>query len=167
MRSARRSKIPDDRPLATLTLGGLLQLSDLNAFRRAIDRAEAALAVDGKGVDELDIMEAVNNRENLVLHTRKVSRRGDVPTLENFCAKHDLTFRRVTRGGGFTDTTERFWRPGLIIPHEFQINPNRGDVLYPMTFLLALRSHKVNLNDWVVSFQENFPTAIPPLEITS
>ncbi len=167
MSTLRRSSIPDERPLATLTVGGILTVADLNPFRRAIERSEASLAIDGSGVDELDIMEIVNQRHCLTLYSRKVSRHGDLVSIQNFCLKQNLTYRRVTRGGAFTDTTECFWRPGLVIPHKFQINFNTGDVLYPMTFLLALRTHKVNLNDWVLYFKENFPTEIPPLEVTS
>jgi len=159
--------IPDERPLATLKIGGELPLPALSALLRACDRAAASLVRDGSVPDEIDIVEIASQKKSLVLHSRKVTGGGDLTTLERFCQKNDLTYRRVTRGGAFADTTESFWRPGMVLPHKFQVNARTGDLLYPMTFLLALRNQKVNLNEWVLSFQDNFPTQIPPLDLVS
>ena len=169
MTDSRRQtdSIPDERPLATLTVGGSLPLISLPALLRACDRAAASLLPDGAVPDEIDIVEIAGENRSLSLHSRKVTGGGDLTTLERFCQKNDLTYRRVTRGGAMADTTECFWRPGMVLPHKFQINARTGDVLYPMTFLLALRSQKVNLNEWVLSFQDNFPTEIPSFDLVS
>ncbi|SDT86449.1 hypothetical protein SAMN05444156_0191 [Verrucomicrobium sp. GAS474] len=170
MTASRRSDpIPDERPLASIAIGGTLDPEALAALLRACDRAAASLLPDGAIPDEIDIIELLSQKKkaSLVLHSRKVTGGGDLATLERFCQRADLTYRRVTRGGAMADTTESFWKPGMILPHKFQINARTGDILYPMTFLLALRNQKVNLNEWVLSFQDNFPTEIPPLVLTS
>ena len=163
----RTDPIPDERPLATFVIGGTLELASLGALLRACDRASASQVPDSVVPDEIDIVEVVNQKKSLILHSRKVSGGGDQAILEKFCQKAELTYRRVTRGGAVADTTEAFWRPGMILPHKFQINSRTGDILYPMTFLLALRNQKVNLNEWVLSFQDNFPTEIPSLDLKS
>ncbi|HEY8967191.1 MAG TPA: hypothetical protein VIM58_12135 [Candidatus Methylacidiphilales bacterium] len=161
--------VGDDRPLAADGDGGEADPAALAALLRACDRAAASLIADGPVPDEIDIVDFTGQKKKkpLVLYSRKVTAGGDLATLERFCQRAELTYRRVTKGGAMADTTESFWRPGMVLPHKFQINSRTGDLLYPMTFLLALRSQKVNLNEWVLSFQDNFPTQIPPLVLTS